>query len=118
MSGNSRDGRALSAAEPAESDVEQQDGRGRACARRTAPFRAKPYPPVLDRGRSHTRTRERHMRDSAGRGGGLDLMVLLEASQSVPEADASAEQDRDHHDVRVVDEPGGKEVADHGGSAW
>jgi hypothetical protein len=44
MSGNSRDGRALSAAEPAESDVEQQDGCGRACARRTPPFRARPYP--------------------------------------------------------------------------
>src|SRR3546814_19228308 len=48
---------------------------------------------------------------SAGRGGGLDLVVLLQALQPVPEADASAEQDRDHHDVQVVDEPGGKEVA-------
>src|SRR5215211_3664559 len=57
------------------------------------------------------------MRDSAGRGGGLDLIVLLEALQSVPEAYASAEQDRDHHDVHVVDEPGGKEVADHGGAS-
>jgi Helix-turn-helix domain len=38
-----------------------------------------PRPGVLDRGRSHTRTRERHMRDSAGRGGGLDVIVLLEA---------------------------------------
>src|SRR3954469_18361795 len=54
------------------------------------------------------------MRDSAGRGGRLDLVVLLEAFQSVPEAYASAEQDRDHHDVHVVDEPGGKEVADDG----
>src|SRR3954451_3552632 len=57
------------------------------------------------------------MRDSAGRGGGFDLIVLLEALQSVPEAYASAEQDRDHHRVQVVDEPGGKEVADHGGAA-
>src|SRR5687767_8323725 len=57
------------------------------------------------------------MRDSAGRGGGLDLIVLLETLQSVPEAYASAEQDRDHHDVHVVDEPGGKEVADHGGAS-
>src|SRR5215203_7089238 len=57
------------------------------------------------------------MRDSAGRGGGLDLIVLLEALQSVPEAYAPAEQDRDHHDVHVVDEPGSKEVADHGGTA-
>src|ERR671925_556598 len=57
------------------------------------------------------------MRDSAGRGGGLDLIVLLETLQSVPEAYASAEQDRDHHDVHVVDEPGSKEVADHGGTS-
>jgi hypothetical protein len=35
------------------------------------------------------------MRDSAGRGRRLDLVVLLEALQSVPEAYASAEQDRD-----------------------
>src|SRR6266498_4277430 len=75
------------------------------------------HPPrVLDRGGSDTRTGERHVRDSAGRGGGLDLVVLLEALQSVPEAYAPAEQDRDHHDVHVVDEPGGKEVADRGGT--
>ena len=40
---------------------------------------AYPPPRVLDRGGSHTRTGERHMRDSAGRRGGLDLVVLLEA---------------------------------------
>src|SRR5918992_3891950 len=57
------------------------------------------------------------MRDSAGRGGGLDLIPLLEALQSVPEAYASAEQDRDHHSVHVVDEPCSKEVADHGGTS-
>src|SRR3954451_4434910 len=68
-------------------------------------------------GGSDARTVERHVRDSAGRGGGLDLVVLLEALQSVPEAYASAEQDRDHHRVHVVDEPGRKEVADHGGTA-
>lgn len=34
-----------------------------------------------------------------------DLVVLLEALQPVPEAHAPAEQDRDHHDVHVVDEP-------------
>src|SRR5919109_4414592 len=56
------------------------------------------------------------MRDSARRGGCLNLVVLLEALQSVPEAYASAEQDRDHDDVRVVDEAGGKEVADRGGT--
>src|ERR687893_2758106 len=55
------------------------------------------------------------MRDSAGRGGGFDLVVLLEARQSVPEPHAPAEQDRDHYDVHVVDEPGSDEVGDHGG---
>src|SRR5687767_16028623 len=52
------------------------------------------------------------MRDPARRGGRFDLVVLLEALESVPEADASAEQDRDHHDVHVVDEPAGKELAE------
>src|SRR4051812_30131730 len=66
---------------------------------------------------SDTRTGERHMRDSAGRGGGLDVVILLEALQSVPEAYASAEQDRDHHRVHVVDEPGREELANHGGTA-
>src|SRR6266508_5344656 len=49
--------------------------------------------------------RERHMRHSAGRGGGLDLIVLLEALQALPQARASAEQDRDHHDVHVSTSP-------------
>src|SRR4029079_820500 len=71
---------------------------------------------ALDRGGSGTRTGERDMRDSAGRRDGLDLVVVLDALQSVPEAYTSAEQDRDHHDVQMVDEPGGKKVADHGGA--
>src|SRR6266540_5033190 len=66
---------------------------------------------------SDTRTGERHMRDSAGRGRGLDVVVLLETLQSVPEPHAPAEQDRDHHGVHVVDEPGSKELADHGGTS-
>src|SRR3954453_6763110 len=57
------------------------------------------------------------MRDPAGRGRGLDLVVVLEALQSVPEAYASAEQDWDHHRVHVVDESGSKEVADRGGTS-
>src|SRR5688572_18885962 len=77
--------------------------------------RAPPAPRVLDRVGSDTRTGERHMRDSAGRRRGLDLVVLLEALHSVPEAYASAEQDRDYHDMHAVDESGSKEVAEHGG---
>src|ERR671925_1405564 len=57
------------------------------------------------------------MRDSAGRGRGLDLVVVLDALESVPEAHASAEQDRDDHDVHVVDEPGSEEVANDGGAS-
>src|SRR5918912_2025866 len=71
---------------------------------------------VRARGGSH-RTGECHMRDPAGRGGGLDLIVVLETLQPVPEAYPSAEQDRDHDDVHVVDEPGSKEVADDGGAS-
>jgi hypothetical protein len=51
-----------------------------------------------------------------GEGGGLDLVVLLEAIQSVPESHAPTQQDRDDHNVQVVDEPGGQEVADRGGT--
>jgi hypothetical protein len=57
------------------------------------------------------------MRDSAGGGGGFDLVFLLKALQSIPESDASAEQDGDEHDVHVVDEPGSKELAYHGGAS-
>src|SRR5687768_10600970 len=57
------------------------------------------------------------MRDSTGRGGCLDRVVLLDALESIPEAYAPAEHDRDHHDVHVVDEPGRKEVAEDGGAA-
>src|SRR2546428_5743174 len=63
------------------------------------------------------RPRERHMGRSAGRGGGLDLIVLLEALQPLPQARASAEQDRDHHDVHVVHKPRSEEVADHCGAS-
>jgi len=73
-------------------------------------------PSALHRGGSDTRTGEGHMHDSAGRGSGLDRVVLLDALQSVPQTYAAAEQDRDHHDVHVIDEPGSEEVADHGGT--
>src|SRR4029453_6279407 len=66
--------------------------------------------------RLSARTGEGHMRDSAGRGGGFDLVVLLEALQAIPEPDASAEQDGDQHDVHMVDEPGSKELPYHGGA--
>src|SRR5579871_560692 len=54
---------------------------------------------------------------SAGGGGGFDLVVLVEAFEAVPEAYASAEQDGDHDDVQMVDESGGEEVADDGGTS-
>ena len=57
------------------------------------------------------------MRHAAGRRDGLDLVVLLQALQPVPQAHPAAEQDRDHDDMQVVDQSGGKEFADHGGAA-
>jgi hypothetical protein len=54
---------------------------------------------------------------SAGRGGCLDPIVPLEALQPLPQARASAEQDRDHHDAHVVHKPRSEEVADHGGAS-
>src|SRR3954453_9518544 len=56
------------------------------------------------------------MRNPTGHGDGFDLVVRLEALQPVPEAYASAEQDRDHDCVHVVDEPRSKELADHRGT--
>src|SRR5688500_5872055 len=67
-------------------------------------------PPTM----STTRAGERHVRHAAGRGGCLDHVVPLEALQPVPQAFAPAEQDRDHRDVHVVDEPCGDELADRG----
>jgi hypothetical protein len=40
-------------------------------------------------------------------GGRFDLVVLLKALKFVPKSHASTEQDRDHHKMHVVDEPGG-----------
>ena len=56
---------------------------------------------------------EGEMDDAAGRHR-LDGVVLLQRLQTVPQPDTAAEQDRDLHDVQVVDEAGGQEVADHG----
>src|SRR3954452_12444064 len=72
---------------------------------------------VPDNVRRATCTGERDVRDSAGRGDGLDVVVLLEALEPVPETHASAEQDRDDDDVHVIDEPGSKELPDRGGAA-
>ena len=55
--------------------------------------------------------------DAAGGGDRLDVVVVLEALQAVPDADAAAEHDRDLDEMHVVDEPGGEEVADDGGAA-
>src|SRR5579872_2100766 len=91
----------------------------RAGSRRSAVgHRAVSSPRALahDRDESGIRTCEGQVGDPAGRRNGLDGVVLFEAFQSVPQADTSAEQDRDDHEVHVVDEPGSKEVADHGGT--
>src|SRR4051794_1840977 len=57
------------------------------------------------------------MRHAAGRRDSLDLVFPLKTLQSVPESYAAAEQDRDHHDMHVVDQPGRKELADHGSAS-
>src|SRR6185437_1204987 len=41
------------------------------------------------------------------------VVLLLQMFKTVPEPNAAAEQDRDLHDVQMVDEPGGEELADH-----
>jgi hypothetical protein len=60
---------------------------------------------------------EREVGDPAGRGHGLDRVALLRSFEPVPQPDASAEHDRDDHQMHVVDEPGSQEVADDRGTA-
>jgi hypothetical protein len=61
--------------------------------------------------------REREVGDAAGRGDRLDVVGILEGLQTVPDADAAAEHERDLDEMHVVDEPGGEEVAYDGGPA-
>jgi hypothetical protein len=51
--------------------------------------------------------------DAAGRRDRLDVVLLLQRLQPVPQPDPAPEDDRDLHDVQVVDEPGGEELAQH-----
>jgi hypothetical protein len=52
-----------------------------------------------------------------GCGDRLDGVCLLQRLQAVPEPDTAAGQDRDLHDVHVIDQPFGEEVAYHAGAA-
>src|SRR6186997_598168 len=58
------------------------------------------------------RSGEREVRHPARRGGRLDLVVLLESFQAIPQPDAPAEEDGHDHDMQLVDEPGRRERAD------
>src|SRR4051812_17479861 len=57
------------------------------------------------------------MGGSPRRGGRPPLVVFLPAPPALPQTDASTQQDRDNHDVHVVNETGSEEVADHGGTS-
>ena len=59
-----------------------------------------------------TVTGQRQVGDAGRRRGRLDPVAGLDVLEPFPEADAPAEQDRDHHDVRVVDQPGSEVLAD------
>ena len=56
---------------------------------------------------------EGEMGDAAGRRDRLHLVLLLQRLQPVPQPHTATEQDRDRHDVQMVDEPGGEELAEH-----
>jgi hypothetical protein len=55
--------------------------------------------------------------DSARRGCGLHLVVLLEALKSAPETHASTEEDWNYDDMHAVDEPGSKELTARRGAS-
>ena len=54
------------------------------------------------------------MRHPARRGDRLDLVGFFQGLEAIPKPGASAEQNWYHRDVRMVDESGGKKVADDG----
>jgi len=51
------------------------------------------------------------------RRGSFDVKAFFESLESVPQADAPPQQDRDHRDVHVVDESGGEELVDRRGAS-
>src|SRR5215213_3519167 len=57
------------------------------------------------------------MGDAARGGDRLDVVGILECLQAVPDADASAEHDRDLDEMHVIDEPRGSEGAYDGRAA-
>src|SRR4029077_5242185 len=57
------------------------------------------------------------MGDSAWGGERFYVVCILEVLQAVPDADAVAEHDRDLHEMHVVDQSGGEEVAYDGRAA-
>src|SRR5579864_1206028 len=60
---------------------------------------------------------KREVGDAAGGAHRLDGEAVLQSLQAVPEGLAAAEEDRHDHDVHVVDQAGGEELADGGRAA-
>src|SRR6185369_11395124 len=56
---------------------------------------------------------EGEMGNAARRRYCLHVVLLLQRLQTVPQPDAAAEHDWDLHDMQMVDEPGGQELAQH-----
>src|SRR4029453_3645013 len=71
--------------------------------------------PFLVPWRSSAFGREGQVRGAARGRGRLDVEPLLEGLQAVPHADAATEHDRHLHQVHVVDQPCGDEVANDRG---
>src|SRR5581483_418559 len=79
--------------------------------------RSRPRPCSRRQAQARLTTGERDVGDAAGGAHRLDGEALLQALQAVPERLAAAEDDRHDHDVHVVDQAGGEELADGGRAA-
>src|ERR671917_1085588 len=70
-------------------------------------------PPATQRCLTRPSSGEGEMGYAARRRHHLHIVLLLQRLQTVPQLYAAAEQDRDLHDMQMVDEPGGEELAQH-----
>src|SRR5918992_2969148 len=82
-------------------------------SRRAWAVRPYRHPPATQRCLTRPSSSEGEMGDAARRRDRLHVVLLLKRLQTVPQPDAAAEQDRDLHDMQMVDEPGGEELAQH-----
>src|SRR5215218_6172733 len=82
-------------------------------SRRAWAVRPHRHPPATQRYLTRPSAGEGEMGDAARRRHRLYVVLLLQRLQTVPQPDAATEQDRELHDMQMVDEPGREELTYH-----